>query len=63
MFQMTQLPNGRTVLAKATKYGTSAVTYANRTQAEKKVAEIRAAGIACYSTRYRGRPIYVVFGE
>lgn len=38
---MTKTISGRQVVAKMTKYGLSAVTYANRTQAERKAAELR----------------------
>lgn len=37
-----------TVLAKKTKYGIHAVTYANDTMAHKKAMELRSNGIECY---------------
>lgn len=47
----------RTVLAKATKYGISAKTYANRTQADTAAALVRASGIE--SSVIGTRPFYV----
>lgn len=51
-----KLNNGREVLAKTTKHGQWPITYANRTQAEKKLAEM-GEGWTIY---HGGRPFYVV---
>jgi hypothetical protein len=55
----TRLNSGREVLAKETKYGISAITYANRTQAERRAAEIRSGGTDCHVAGFR--PFYVAF--
>jgi hypothetical protein len=51
----TKLNNGRVVLAKLYKGEPSAVTYSNRTQAVKKVAELGPG----WDVRQFGRPFYV----
>lgn len=51
--------NGRTVLAKKTKYGLTAVQYANRTQAYARQDKLRAAGVACAVIQGLGRPLYI----
>lgn len=58
------LRDGTVVLAKRTEYGLLAVTYANHTQAQKRVDFLRELGIACrvlHSPRYR--PFFVAIGE
>jgi hypothetical protein len=49
---------GRTVLAKLYKGSPSPVTYANRTQAERKAAEL---GVGWSVYKGMGRPFYVAF--
>lgn len=51
----TKLRNGRTVLAKLYAGEPSAVTYANRTQAYKKQAELGSEWVVIQA----GRPFYV----
>lgn len=53
--------SGVTVLAKTYKGGLCAVTYANRTQAMRKVEELMAAGVKCELHKGLGRPFYVRF--
>jgi hypothetical protein len=53
---MFRLNNGREVLAKMYEGEPYPVTYANRTQAERKAAEL-GAGWAVF--RFMGRPFYV----
>jgi len=55
------LRSGAVVLAKPYNGELTSVTYANRTQAEKKVAELTAGGVKCYVWQGRGRPFYVRF--
>lgn len=55
-----KLRDGRTVLAKKTKYGVLPVTYANYTQANKKARELAAAGFDVFVPGYH-RPMFVVF--
>jgi hypothetical protein len=55
-----QLRSGRTVLAKVYECFTMAVTYANRTQAEKKVAQL---GDNWEVFKGIGRPFYVAQKE
>ena len=55
------LRSGAVVLAKPYHGDLYAVTYANRTQAEKKVADLTAAGAKCAVWRGTGRPFYVRF--
>lgn len=56
----TQLRSGRTVLAKVYECFTMAVTYANRTQAQKKVARL---GDEWEVYKGTGRPFYVAKKE
>ncbi len=49
--------NGREVLAKLYKGEPSAVTYANRTQANKRALEL---GPGWFVSNFMGRPFYVV---
>lgn len=51
------------VLAKATQYGLSAKTFANRTQAERAAQYLRANGIIAYAFKGLSRPFYVVIPE
>lgn len=53
-----QLRNGLTVLAKQTKWGISALTYANHAQANNKIAELSRHNILGYATPTR--PQYIV---
>ena len=46
------------VLAKTTKYGVTAFTFANRTQAANRSAEVNAAGVLAEVVQF-GRPFYV----
>ncbi len=55
--------NGKTVLAKKTKYGLSAVQYSNRTQAYARQDKLRAAGVACAVIHGFGRPFYVAINQ
>lgn len=43
-----RLNNGLVVLAKQTKYGLSAVGYANRTQAYRRCADLQQHGVRCH---------------
>ena len=45
--ETTKLRNGANVLSRLTKWGLSAYTYANDTQAYKKQNELRNAGVNC----------------
>ncbi len=55
--------SGAVVLAKPYKGDLSAVHYVNRTQAEKKVAELTADKVACHVWQPRLGPVfYVRFG-
>jgi hypothetical protein len=59
-----QLNNGVTVLAKRTKYGIFPMTFANRTQAERRVDMLRDMGIAAGTIKFlTSRPFYVRIGE
>jgi hypothetical protein len=55
----TKLSNGLTVLAKDTKYGLTAYTFANRTQAERAAEKVRQAGQMCMGWK-GARPFFVV---
>jgi cell division protein FtsN len=57
----TQLKNGCWVLAKDTKkYGVCAVTYANRTQAESKAAQMQAEGAEARAVQFCGSRVFYV---
>jgi hypothetical protein len=55
----TTLNNGLTVMAKETKYGLTAYTFANRTQAERAAEKVRTGGQPCRVWK-GARPFYVV---
>lgn len=57
------LRSGAVVLAKPYAGELTSVTYANRTQAERKAGELTAAGVECFVWRGRGRPFYVRMGK
>lgn len=59
---LTTTIHGRTVLAKKSKYGVDATTYANQTQADKSAAKVKAAGVDCWVMQ-SGRCFYVVIAE
>lgn len=55
-----KLNNGQIVLASGTgKYPESALQYANRTQAERKVIEMQARGYDAFVVHGMMRPFYV----
>jgi len=58
MVEMTKLNNGLTVLAKNTKHGISAKTFANRTQAYEAKRSEELKDFICHVTY--SRPFYVV---
>lgn len=58
--QTEKLRNGFTVLAKNTKYGLSAYTYSNRTQAEIKQVLLLASGIQSHIRQFSGGPFFIV---
>lgn len=61
MIQTFELRNGVKVLAKEDGYS---VTYSNRTQAERKAAELRAAGVDAFAYKNpMSRPFYVAIVE
>lgn len=59
-FETTTLRNGAAVLAKTTKYGLFAKSYANRTQANNAADRLAARGIKSHAAQFMGRPFYVV---
>lgn len=62
MVTTVKLNSGVVVLGKTTEYGLSAVTYANRTQANKAAAKLVASGVKA-EVIHRGRPFYVMVTE
>jgi len=58
--KVAMLRNGAMVLAKDTEYGVSAITYANRTQAQKSAAKLVTSGHAADVAQFCGRVFYVV---
>lgn len=53
-----RLPSGRNVLATIGKYGMRPYTFANTTQARKRLEDLQARGIVCHITP--GHPKYIV---
>jgi hypothetical protein len=56
--ETVKLNCGLLALAKQSKHGLSAKTFANRTQAERAMAELQRVGIVCH-IHHTGRPFYV----
>lgn len=51
--------HGHQVVAKTTRFGTHAKTYANRTQADRAAANLRRDGVDCWVAQFT-RPFYVI---
>lgn len=58
--KVAMLRNGAMVLAKDTKYGVTAVTYANRTQAQKSAAKLVASGQSADVAQFCGSRVFYV---
>ena len=59
-----KLNNGRTVLAKETKFGINAVNYVSNKQANNKVEQLQQIGIDCWFSEFdRIKFVYVNLGQ
>jgi len=58
-----KLRNGSKALARQTKYGLSAYTYSNRTQAEIRQVLLLASGIDSHIRQFNGGPFFIIIND
>lgn len=58
-----KLRNGSKALARNTKWGLCAYSYANRTQAEIRQVLLLASGIDSHIRQFNGGPFYIIIND